>query len=139
MYEYLKGGNMSKRAISYSEEDVTDVYSAILSTDPGDVARSLFQEGEARPKEGSAFIERRERVSASRVRSIFGLIRSLQPNFESSGQEPLVPWVPCRLKSIRGSSWPNILGMRIVVPKSASKMQKAHMISNLLTNMTFIR
>lgn len=139
MYEYLEGGIMSKWPNSYSEEDITDVYSAILSTRPCDVARSLFREWGANPKSGSAFIEKRLRISASRIKSIFNLMRSLQPNFECSVQKPLKPWVPSNLVGIHGKSWPDVLGMRIVIPHDASKKQKAHMISNLLTNMTSIR
>lgn len=124
---------------SYSEEDVTNVYSAILSTKPKEVANSLFCTSKPCSKCESEFVAKRKRIAESRISSIMNLIKRMQPNFESSAQQPIKPWDLSSVKSVKGKSWPNILGMRVIMPKNASKNLKACYISNLLTTMAHIQ
>lgn len=129
---------MAKWAKGCSKEDVTNVYSAIISTKPEDLANSLFYMGNTCPKCESEFIATRKAVAKSRIESVMKVIKRLQPNFDSSAEAPIKPWDTSEMKSLKGKSWPNVLGRRILIPKSASKEQKAYFISNLLTAMAHI-
>ena len=124
---------------SYSDEDITNVYSAILSTEPKEIANSLFYIGKPCPESESEFVAKRKGIAESRIKSIMNLIKRMQPNFENSAERPLKPWDPSNMMSIKGKSWPNILGMRIIMPKNVSKSLKACYISNLLTTMAHIQ
>lgn len=130
---------VKRHSNTYSEEDVTNVYSAILSTEPKEIANSLFYMGKTYPKSESKFIAKRKGIAESRINSIISLIKRMQPNFESSAECPIKPWDPSSMKSVKGKSWPKVLGMRIVMPKNASKNLKACYISNLLSAMAQIQ
>lgn len=124
---------------SYSEEDVTNVYSAILSIKPKEIANSLFYTSKSCLKTESEFVAKRKRIAESRISSIMNLMKRMQPNFENSTEHPIKPWDPTSIKSVKGKSWPSVLGMRVIIPKGASKSIKACYVSNLLTAMTQIQ
>lgn len=130
---------MKKPVQSFLESDVTNVYSAFFSASPRDLARSLFNADNVNSNSESQFIEERVKNAESRIRSFRKLAIDLQPDYECSSEKPIRPWCASDLFRVRGRSWPSILGMRIVIPKSFTKMQKVCLITNLLSEMTCIR
>ncbi len=127
---------MNFKVENFSKEDVVDVYSAIMSVKPEDVANCLLPTGATFCSSG--FIERRKALARSRVSSIKRLIGSLSPNYEGSNLEPLKPWEASVVLELKGKSWPNVLGRRTFFPRKATSKQRAYMVTNLLIAMTAI-
>ena len=133
-----KGGSMERAFDHRSKKDVTNVFSAILSTPCKEIAKSMFFQETTGLDKGSAFLEDRISIAESRIKSIVRLIESIHPNLEFSGEDPIRPWEHDSLSKLVGRSWPSILGMRVIIPSSATKERKAQMVSNMLASMACI-
>lgn len=126
---------MGKQDLAIKQDDVTDVYSAILSTDVEDIAKSLFSRSGTGFVSDDPFLQERRDAAALRISKIMWLIASLQPDLEFCANEPIKPWSPNDISLIRKRSWPKVLGMRVTIPGDATKEQKAQLVSNILEGM----
>lgn len=114
--------------------DVTTVYDALQGCDATQLAFSLLGPSGSRPKEegGLAPVD----VAARRASSMLRVVRQLGPNYEESARI-LLPWRPSHLAVLANLSWPDALGMRIVLPSGIDAASKSRLLAGVLLGMSY--
>lgn len=126
---------MTAATFSFTQEDITTVYDALLRCDGYEVAQSLV--GGTVGADG-AFPERPRVIRATQrwASSLLRLASCTEPNYETSPRV-LLPWKSSHLAILPNVSWPDALGMRIAFPTNVSPGLKARLLANVLLAMSY--